>query len=132
MDSRFVKTRKAAADGSVSEKIKCQWVIKGFQDSDVDALERRSPTLTADGLAVVLQAISSKRWIQNIADVEGAFLQGNRYERERGKLYAKLPLDKGDLIEITKCVYGLMDAPLQWWKCFTSFLVGLGIRNETK
>ena len=59
-------------------------------------------------------------------------------ERERGKLYAKLPregipgLDKGDLIEITKCVYGLMDAPLQWWKCFTSFLVGLGIRNETK
>jgi len=58
-----VKTRKASADGSVSEKIKCQWVIKGFQDSDVDALERQSPTLTADGLAVVLQAISSKRWI---------------------------------------------------------------------
>ena len=110
MDSRFVKTRKAAADGTMTGDIKCRWVIKGFQDPDIDTLLRQSPTLTADGLAVTLQIISSMRWHLNICDVEGAFLQGSQYERPQGKIYAKNPKDglqnvsSDCLVELTKCV----------------------------
>ena len=136
MDSRFVKTRKAAADGTATGDIKCRWVIKGFQDPDIDTLMRRSPTLTADGLAVTLQIISSMQWVFNICDVEGAFVQGNQYMRPQGKIYAKIPREEMPnvssecLVEFTKCVYGLIDAPLQWWKCFTTCLTELGMRQS--
>lgn len=136
MDSRFVKTRKAAADGTKTGDIKCRWVIKGFQDPDIDTLLRQSPTLTADGLAVTLQIISSMRWYLNICDIEGAFLQGGQYERPQGKIYARIPkkgvpnVSNDCLVELTKCVYGLIDAPLQWWNCFTKCLTELGMRQS--
>lgn len=47
-------------------------------------------------------------------DIEGAFLQGGPLERSRGRLFAKVRkegmpgCDDDDLIELCKCVYGLM------------------------
>ena len=136
LQSRYVKTRKMCADDPQESEIKCRWVIKGYQDPDLDDLERQSPTLTADGLAVVLQLTASMRWTLQIADVEGAFLQGERLERQHGKIYARLPpcgtpdMDQGAVVELVKCVYGLMDAPLRWWRSITATLKMLGMKQS--
>lgn len=133
--SRFLKTKKERENGEDYD-IKCRWVIKGYQDPDLDSLERQSPTLTADGLSVVLQLISSKTWIMEIADVEGAFLQGGTLTRERGKLFARIPKDgipgveDTAIIELTKCVYGLNDAPLHWWKSICKTLKQCGMKQS--
>lgn len=53
---------------------------------------------------------------------------GDRSERKSGRIFANPPREgipgvpPHSVIEMTKRVYGLMDAPKQWWKCFTSFL----------
>lgn len=135
LESRFVKTRRDNPDTSQSE-IKCRWVVKGFQDPDLDELERQSPTLSVDGLAVALQTIASNKWQMTIADVEGAFLQGDEYSRKGGSIYTTVPKEglpgvpAGSIFELTKCVYGLMDAPLRWWRSITGILKSLGAKQS--
>lgn len=124
LESRFVKTRRDNPDTSQSE-IKCRWVVKGFQDPDLDELERQSPTLSADGLGVALQTIASNKWQMTIADVEGAFLQGDEYSSKGGSIFPA-----GSIFELTKCVYGLMDAPLRWWRSITGILKSLGAKQS--
>ena len=134
-ESRFVKTKKVHESGSDYD-IKCRWVIKGFQDPDLDVLERQSPTLSADGLAVVLQLLASKHWLLEIADVEDAFLQGVMFQRKNGPLFIRLPKDgvpgvpEGSLVELKKCVYGLNDAPLRWWHSMCKTLKQCGMRQS--
>ncbi len=74
-------------------EVKRRRVVKGFQDPDIETLERQSPTLTADGLACVLQILASMKWTLDVADVEGAFLQGESYDRKTGPIYASMPKD---------------------------------------
>lgn len=80
VESRYVKTRRECPDYPEKTEIKVRWVLRGYMDPDLEHLERQSPTLSADGLAVALQLASSNRWVVRIADVEGAFLQGDRSE----------------------------------------------------
>jgi IS30 family transposase len=131
--SRFVKTRRNSPDKPGESEIKCRWVLKGFQDPDILELHRQSPTLSADGLMVCLQLLASGKWELMIMDVEGAFLQGEPLNREQGKLYAEIPTEgipgipQGSVVELCKCVYGLMDAPRKWWESISSTLVALGM-----
>jgi hypothetical protein len=136
LESRFVKTRRENPDSPGETEIKCRWVVKGFQDPDLDVLERQSPTLSADGLAMVLQVIASMQWIMTVADVEGAFLQGEKYDRDTGKIYTSMPpggfpgIPQDSIFELTKCVYGLMDAPLRWWRSLTTTFRQLGVKQS--
>ena len=136
IDSRFVKTRRASPDNPGQTEIKCRWVLKGFQDPDILELQRQSPTLSADSLMVTLQLIASLKWELMIMDIEGAFLQGEPLQRKQGKIYAKIPKEgipgvgEDSVIELCKCVYGLMDAPRKWWESITSTLVSLGMKQS--
>ena len=136
LESRFVKTRRVCPDNPDKSEIKCRWVVKGFQDPDVETLERQSPTLTADGLSCVLQLLASMKWIMNVADIEGAFLQGDEYSRDSGPIYVMLPHDTfpglptNTIFQLTKCVYGLMDAPLRWWKSLERTLKNLDMQQS--
>jgi hypothetical protein len=40
LQSRFVKTRRFCIDDPQQTEVKCRWVVKGFQDPDIDFLER--------------------------------------------------------------------------------------------
>ncbi len=136
LESRFVKTRRPNPEQPDTMEVKCRWVVKGFQDPDIETLERQSPTLTADGLACVLQVLASMKWTLNVADVEGAFLQGENYDRKTGPIYASMPKDTfpgiptDAIFQLTKCVYGLMDAPLRWWKSLSSTIRQLGMKQS--
>lgn len=89
-----------------------------------------------EGLAVCLQIIASCKWRLVIADVEGAFLQGEPLAREQGRLFVKIPkegipkCDPNDVVEILKCVYGLVDAPRAWWVSFSNTLKTLGMKQS--
>lgn len=136
LESRFVKTRKVDPDDASKSEIKCRWVLKGFQDPDLMELKRQSLTLSADALSVVLQIIASQRWCMNIMDIEGAFLQGDSLRRKNVKIYAILGRDQfegipeGALLELCKCVYGLMDAPRKWWETISKALSELGMKQS--
>ena len=117
IDSRFVKTRRENSDCPDSTEIKCRWVLRGFQDPDLLELHRQSPTLSADGLAMSLQVIASEKWVLFIMDVEGAFLQGDPLNREKGRIFAKVPregipgIDQDAVIELQKCVCTVLWMP---------------------
>ena len=55
--------------------------------------------------------------------------------RPGGKVYATLPkegvpdVDPGSIVEICKYVYGLADAPRQWWLCLSSELEKIGMKK---
>lgn len=121
LENRFVKTRRDDPNTPGKKELKCRWCIKGYLDPDLMELERQSPTLSMEGLSICLQIISSKKWRLIIADVEGAFLQGEPLRRKAGKLFAKIPKegvpgqDPNNVVEVLKCVYGLSDAPRAWW-----------------
>lgn len=124
LDSRFVKTRREDPDEPGRTEIKYRWCIQGYKDPDVYEVERQSPTLSMDALMICLQLLASKKWRMIISDVEGAFLQGEKLDRKRGKIFVRLPKDgvpgysKKAVAEIVKCVYGLCDAPRSWWLSF--------------
>ena len=88
---------------------------------------------------MILQLIACNKWKLAIADVEGAFLQGDDWNRKKGKIYAYPPPgggvpgiveDEECIIEISKCVYGLMDAPRQWWMSISFTLRNLGMKQS--
>ena len=136
LESRCVKTRRPNPEIPGGMELKCRWCIKGFKDPDLFSLERQSPTLSMDSLAVCLQVLVSKKWELIISDVEGAFLQGEPLKRENGKIFVKIPKDGipgqngDDVVEVLKCVYGLVDAPRIWWQSFSRTLVGLGMKQS--
>ena len=77
---------------------------------------------------MTLQIIASEKWMLHIMDVEGAFLQGEELKRAGGRIFARVPregipgVDPSSVIELCKCVYGLMDAPRKWWENLTKTL----------
>ncbi|CAE7257454.1 GIP [Symbiodinium microadriaticum] len=134
MKSRFVITE---ADGQASEAtmgLKARWCIRGYLDPALLELDTNAPTLSAEGFATVVQLLASKRWDIQIADVEGAFLRGDKLDESRGRLFIEMPpggiegYDSDCIIEAVKTVYGLADAPKAWWKSFSAVLVRLGMK----
>eukprot|EP00435_Cladocopium_sp_Y103_P075952 s11_g70.t1 len=131
LESRFVYTSE---DGSPNTKLKARWCIRGYLDPDVCKVETASPTLSSEGLAITLQVLSSYGWRLRIADVETAFLRGENLQRPTGRILAKPPKDgipgvnEGELVELIKPVYGLVDAPRLWWESLSKTLVGLGMK----
>ena len=136
LPSRFVITHKPDDKTPGQYVVKARWCIRGYLDPDATLLRTQSPTLSAEALGLVLQLCSSKAWNLVIADIEGAFLQGDKLERERGELYVELPpggipgVEAGSLMKIEKAVYGLVDAPRAWHTKLRKTLLELGLRQS--
>ena len=136
LESRIVHTEQESEEAPGQTEIKSRWCIKGFKDPAILNLEKQSPTLTADGLSTVLQLIASMKWRLTVADIEGAFLQGHGMKRPGGKVYVTLPkegvpdVESDNLVEVCKYVYGLADAPRQWFLCLSEELKRLGLRQS--
>eukprot|EP00435_Cladocopium_sp_Y103_P063878 s580_g25.t1 len=93
LESRFVKTIRDDPNMPGKKELKCRWCIKGYLDPDLMDLERQSPTLSMEGLSICLQVLASMKWRLIIADVEGAFLQGEPLKRKGGKLVHEMAAD---------------------------------------
>jgi hypothetical protein len=84
LQSRFVITNPDD-EMQLSEGIlKARWCIRGYLDPDLMELQTSAPTLSAEGFAVVMQALASFKWGLVIGDIEGAFLKGDPIFRKKG------------------------------------------------
>ena len=134
LKSRFVLTEAEAGSSPLTENIKARWCVRGYLDPDLLHLDTSAPTLSAEGFAIAMQVIASRKWRLNIADVEGAFLRGDALDPKRGRLFIDLPpggvpgVPAGSVVEAIKTIYGLADAPKAWWQCFSAKLRSLGMR----
>ena len=135
LPSRFVITKKPdEKTGQV--KTKCRWCIRGYLDPDLTELSTQSPTVSQEALMASLQVCASNQWEIQIADIEGAFLQGDKLHREQGELHVETPpdgfpdMEKGVLLRVVKAVYGLGDAPRQWFKKIVDALLKLNMTQS--
>ena len=134
LPSRFVITKKPDEKTPGRYITKARWCIRGYLDPDVTKLSTQSPTLTIEAMSLLLQLSASNGWDFGICDVEGAFLQGKELHREAGELFVELPpggapgIVPGSLLHVTKAVYGLVDAPKQWYAALRETLVGIGLQ----
>ena len=123
--SRFVVTRKTDEEGT---RVKARWCLQGHNDPDfhekILSGECHSPTLHQLSRALLLQILVSKKWVLNLGDIKGAFLEAGPIPAKYRPLYASHPaggipgVSSEDVIEIVGNLYGANDAPSQWYKEF--------------
>ena len=106
MGSRFVLTRKAQEDivengltpnpnNHEHWKVKARWCLQGHLDPDLSskaqAGQLQSPTLSQMGRMVLFQLLSGNRWMLQLGDIKGAFLEAGPLDPKYRPLYAWLP-----------------------------------------
>ena len=120
-------------------------VVPGYQDVFSFSLRKDAPTAsrTSQHLLLIMTAChflgydASLRWRLMSADVKSAFLKGDPYLSEARELYMenmrvksedepKLPLEPGCLVKIRKGVFGLSDAPREWYLRLNRSLLAAG------
>lgn len=104
---RWVVTQKG-------EKTKARLVARGYEESWNEGARKDSPTCSRGGQRIAKSIISSKQWPIKSLDVQAAFLQGEKVERE---IFLKPPPEANEtgLWRLEKCVYGLQDASRSWY-----------------
>ena len=129
---RWIMTWKYTEDGT--KKAKARAVLLGYQDPCYEQRATNSPTSTRQTRQLQLQLSASLGFRLRKGDVTGAFLQSRPYP---GDLYCvptpeiceamKLPPES--ITRVQKACYGLVDAPLEWYRSICSFFVSLGLKR---
>ena len=105
---------------------KARLVVRGYEEDSTN-VKKNSPTCSKDALRVLLAVACQKNWPVNTIDIKTAFLQGEHLERSvfiKPSSEAKVPKDR--VWQLQKCVYGLTDASLHWYRRVCSFLKSVG------
>ena len=113
ISTRWVCTLKETPDGVTP---KARLVARGFEDFHNKDIPKDSPTCAIESLRTVLAVVSQKRWSIHTMDIKTAFLQGAELSRT---IYLRPPSEahtQGTVWKLQKCVYGLADASLFWYK----------------
>ena len=113
-------------------KAKARLVVLGFEDPQIEALARDSPTLGRESRMLLLQYASSARWQISTFDIQTAFLRGSRTDgRILGveppqEMRVMMNLKPWECCELRKSAYGLVNAPLLWYEELQNSLISLG------
>eukprot|EP00435_Cladocopium_sp_Y103_P029489 s394_g7.t1 len=126
---------KRRQDSSLPCKPKARLCVGGQRDPDLGHIEMNVDAPTASRHAVLLGLLLAlaRGWGVAVGDIRSAFLNG--VEAPRG-LYFRQPvrgipsLEKGQLIEIVKGVFGLSTSPKLWWLKLSGDLLQLRIEHE--
>ena len=80
---RWALSWKTPEPGSTSgdRRAKARLVVLGYEDPQIDAILRDSPTLSKDSRMLVLQLIASRQWTVRSFDIKTAFLRGSRRDQ---------------------------------------------------
>ena len=106
-------------------RTKARLVARGFEEHD-ENYRTDSPTCKQDSLRLVLFVIANNGWELHSLDISAAFLQGDKLKRT---VFLRPPLDvctKSNVWKLKRCIYGLKDAPREWYKKLAKTLQGLG------
>ena len=124
LSTRWICSLKDTPNGTIH---KARLVARGFEEIEKDNIQKDSPTCGSDSLRVVLAVLAQKRWNPHSIDIKTAFLQGSDISRE---VFIKPPPEanaKGVIWKLRKCVYGLSDASLSWYKKVKEILEQCGV-----
>ena len=93
-----------------------RFVVTNKKEDDTERI--KSPLARA----LILQVLASKRWVLNLGDIKGAFLEAGPLPQKYRPLYAHQPqggipnVTPTAVIEVLGNVYGANDAPAHWHK----------------
>ncbi|CAE7708489.1 RE1, partial [Symbiodinium pilosum] len=129
---RWILSWKLKEDGT--RKAKARAVLLGYQDSAYEHRATTSPVMTRQTRQMVAQLATWKRWKLSKGDVTGAFLQSREYPDQlycipTPDICEALGVAPGTVTRVQKACYGLVDAPLEWWRSVDSFLQELGFQR---
>ena len=127
---RWILTWKLKEDGS--RKAKARAVLLGYQDPLYEHRSTTSPTTTRQSRQLHLQVAASQGFRTRKGDVSGAFLQSRPYPSELFCVPCKeiceaMGLPEGSFTRVKKACYGLVDAPLEWYRSVSSFFSKIGL-----
>lgn len=127
---KWVYTLKYNADGTI-ERPKSPLVAQSFtQQEGLDYMDIFSPVAKLTSVKLLIGLAAAKGWSLNQIDVSNAFLHGELDE----EIYTRLPqgytpppgthLPPNPVCRLRKSLYGLKQASRQWYKRFSSVLLG--------
>lgn len=127
---RWILTWKTKEDGD--RKAKARAILKGFQDPEYEHRATTTPVMTRQTRQILLQMAAWQNWTVKEGDVTGAFLQGREYP---GTLYCipcpeildGMGLSRDEVVRVKRGCYGLVDAPLEWYRTVSSYFEELGL-----
>ena len=124
MGSRWILTMERD-DSNNNSVPKARLVVKGITES-LDRIDKESPVVSREVIKVFLSVASISGWTTKSIDIKTAFLQGKPLERE---IFIPSPTGnvKGKLWKLLKPVYGLQDAPKQWYLKVKTELIKAGL-----
>ena len=129
---RWILTWKVRDDGST--KAKARAVLLGYQDPSYEHRATTAPVMTRQSRQLLLHIAASKKWRVAKEDVTGAFLQGREYPDTLycipcPEICEAMNLEPGTITKLKKACYGLVDAPLEWYRTISEYLQELGLER---
>ena len=126
---RWLLTWKIREDGT--SKPKARAILLGYQDPEYETRETTSPVMTRQSRQLLFAAAGRFKWLVRKGDVTGAFLQGREYPKELycipcDEILQEMGLPPGSITRVKRGCYGLVDAPLEWYRSVSTFLDELG------
>ena len=109
-------------------------MLLGYQDPSYEHRATTAPVMTRQSRQLMLQVSANKDWKVYKGDVSGAFLQGREYPDRLYCIPCKeiclaMGIPEGSITKVKRACYGLVDAPLEWYKTVASFLESLGLER---
>ena len=122
MGMRWILTWKLKDDGTTKPKARA--VILGYQDPAYEHRATTSPVMTRSTRQYLLQIAANRRWSVYKGDVSGAFLQGRPYPEDLfcvpcPEICEAMNLPVGSVTKMKRACYGVVDAPLEWYRTVT-------------
>lgn len=127
---RWILTWKQKDEGGY--KAKARAILKGFQDPSYEYRSTTTPVMTRQTRQILLQIAAWRKWTTKKGDVSGAFLQGREYPNDLYCIPCKeilqaMNLNDGEIMKVKRGCYGLVDAPLEWYKTISSYFDEIGL-----
>ena len=128
MRARCVLTWKS------SGKAKARLCVLGFQDPDLTEVSPDSPTLSTASEVLIMQWVASHKYRLISGDIKTAFLSGDEDVRNifiapPDDVRQMLNVDHETVLRLRKAVYGLVNAPKQWWDRLRKSLIQHGFMS---
>ena len=127
---RWVLTWKHKEDGT--KRAKARAVLLGFQDPRYAERATMAPTTTRLTRQIQLQIAASEKFKVWKGDATGAFLQGRPYPDELycvpcKEILESMGLPPESMTRVKRACYGLVDAPLEWYRTVSNYFDSLGM-----
>ncbi|CAE7649118.1 RE1 [Symbiodinium sp. CCMP2592] len=132
INMRWILTWKATDDGG--RKAKARAVLLGYQDPKYEHRATTAPVMTRQTRQMQLQLTTIHGWTVQKGDVSGAFLQGREYPDQLFCVPCKeiceaMGIPENTITRLKRACYGLVDAPLEWYRTVDAYLQELGLER---